>query len=32
LHLRGIELPDGIKDEVIMIVGELRESGQAHKL
>jgi len=32
LQLRGIELPDGIKDEVIMIVGELRESGEAHKL
>ena len=24
LQLRGIELPDGIKDEVLLIVGERR--------
>ncbi len=25
LQLRGVELPDGVKDEVLMIVGELRQ-------
>lgn len=26
LQLRQVELPDGVKDEVVMIVGELREA------
>lgn len=29
LQLRGIELPDGLKDEVFLIVGELRDAPAA---
>lgn len=30
LQLRGISLPDGVKDEVFLIIGERRSSGTSH--
>lgn len=30
LQLRGIALPDGVKDEVFLIIGERRSGGTAH--